>query len=218
VDGVPSRSHDAREGSSLAVSDLEGRVTESWYVLDAGSQCRIGPMTLDELVARTWEGSVTPDTAISEGLVTTRWQAARDVERVGPLLDAVAAGRPSGCHWQRLHRRRTDGTLWRAMFTWKPGPLVIVCAILLWAALAPGPGEGAVLLLLGLVARIATYFISDAVTDRRARIAARTSASGNEDDPAIFVYDLTHTDPRQLEDLDQDQQRLPLTDSAPSSC
>src|SRR6478736_4194642 len=89
------------------------RPMESWYICDDDNDDHIGPVVFDELVARTWEGSITPDARVYQARVTTGWQAARDVAVVGPLLEAVSAGRPSGCHWQRFRRRRADGTLWR---------------------------------------------------------------------------------------------------------
>jgi len=179
----------------------------SWYMWDDDNDDHIGPMVFDELVARTWEGSITPDTRVYEASITKRWQAARDVDVVGPLLEAVAAGRPSGRHWQRFHRRRADGTLWRHID--KSGPFyvggVIYCLVwpllsgsliitpsLLSGWLGLGDMVQTQLSLLwcaaffahltlayvfGSLAQIAWYFISDVVRDRGARIAARASAS-----------------------------------------
>ena len=102
---------------------------QSWYIRDDDVESVIGPVAFDELVARTWDGSITPYTAILERNGTSRWQTVRDVEVVGPLLEAVAAGRPSGRHWQRLQRRVADGTLWHAMFKSTRGPWLVGVAV-----------------------------------------------------------------------------------------
>jgi len=204
-----------------------------WYVRNDDDGDDIGPMAFDEVVARMREGSITPDMAIYGTNVTTGWQAARDVDVVGPLLEAVAAGRPSGCHWQRFHRRLADGTLRQAMFKSKWGPWLLGLAVFfglrLWTdhqvvtpsavsgwlgwGYAPQPGhsparwlsllgEASVAILLAFLAQISWYFIADIGRDRRARIATRTSASGarqDEQDVAIFVYELTPKVRGQLE-------------------
>ena len=179
----------------------------SWYVWDEGNDGHIGPMVFDELVARTWEGSITPDARVYEASITKRWQAARDVDVVGPLLEAVAAGRPSGRHWQRFHRRRADGTLWRHIdksgpfyvggiiycfvWPWLSGSMVITPSLLSgWLGLGDMVQTQVSLLwcaaflahltlayVAGSLTQIAWYLISDVVRDRGARITARTSAS-----------------------------------------
>ena len=181
---------------------------------------------------------------------TKRWQAARDVEVVGPLLEAVAAGRPSGCHWQRFHRRRADGTLWRHID--KPGPFYVggVVYFFVWLLLSgsmvirPSMLSGwlglgdmvqprfslpwcaaflrtlALAYVLGSLTQIAWYFISDVVRDRRARIAARTSASDarqDEEDATIFVYELTPEVRAKLQEFDSGIDRAGADLGAPAS-
>lgn len=190
----------------------------SWYVREEDTEGLIGPMDNDELVARTWEGSITPDTAISEAGVTNQWRAARDVDVVGPLLEAVAAGRPSGRHWQRFHRRRADGTLWRHID--RPGPFYVGAVIycFAWALLSNSAvmvqsrsvahwvaaiaAHCALACVSGALTQVAWYFISDVARDRGARIAARTSSSDgtpSDETASIFVYELTPEVRRKLE-------------------
>jgi hypothetical protein len=180
------------------------------YILDKG--VRIGPMDLDQLVLRTWEGSLTLDTPICDASSMTHWQAAREVVVIGPLLGAVAAGRPSGCHWQRFDRRRADGTLWRhiqsyAAFFAGGAAYCLGCGLLSGSLLInprmlsgwlgweytteprfsllwwPAVAVSGVLAyMLAHLAQIAWYFISDVARDRKARIAARSSPSGAHHD------------------------------------
>ena len=208
---------------------------ESWYICDEDNDDHIGPMVFDELVARTWEGSITPDARVYHSSVTTGWQAARDVAVVGPLLEAVAAGRPSGCHWQRLRRRHADGALWRHIN--RPQPFAVGCVVyfFVWLLLSgstivrPGivsdwlglgdmvqprfslpwcaavAANCALACILGLLTQIKWYFISDVVRDRIARSAARISASEakpDEEDTAIFVYELTPEVRRKLTEFE----------------
>jgi hypothetical protein len=142
----------------------------------------------------------------------TQWQAARDVAVIGPLLGAVAAGRPSGCHWQRFDRRRADGTLWRYVHSYAAfiaggaayclgwgllsGSLLITPRVLsAWLGWEYTAQPRFSLLWWAAVvvhwvlaytfahlAQIAWYVVSDVVRDRKARIAARRSPSGAHQD------------------------------------
>jgi len=193
----------------------------SWYLCDDHTDDPIGPMDVDELVARAWDGSLTADARLYAAGVTEGWQPVRDVPVVGPLLDAVTAARPSRRRWRRLQRRREDGTLWRHIGRSRPfvvGAVVFGVSWLLlpastmpdlprWSILwcAAAVAHAGLACLAGLLAQVAWYFTSDEVRDRRAGAGARASSSGagpDESGADIFVYELSPEVRARLKEFD----------------
>ena len=195
-----------------------------WYVRNDDDGDDVGPMAFDEVVARMRRRQHHPrhvdlwnerhDGVAGSPRRRRCWAAVRGSGCWATFGMPLAAVPPTARGWNPV-----AGHVQVEVGTWLVG-LAIFFGLRLWTdhqfkpsavsgwlgwgyVLQPGYslawrlsrlGEASVAMLLALLAQISWYFIADIARDRRARIAARASASGPgrmRQDAAIFVYELT---------------------------